>query len=266
VKARFFSAVVALAVLIPCLVLWEAQAAEWIVALVMGIGLYEYARMALPGDKFAALPLLVSGGLIYTTALHCAADGLRTAVVLGVLLIFLWSLFKVEAVEEAFSRVSKLSFGLLWVVIGGVHITLLAKTDMRWVVLLLLIVFAADTGAYFTGRAIGKHKLFERVSPKKTWEGVFGGLVTAVAATLLFAHYELPDLAINHGILLAILVGAAGVCGDLVESLVKRACGVKDSGSIMPGHGGALDRVDSLLLGGPVMVVVLEQLGLFSAA
>lgn len=257
-KIRVISAVVVLGALIPCLMLWEARAVEVLVGLLMGVGLWEFARMALPGEKWAALPLLISGGLIYSSALTCPTQGLHPAIVLSVLLLLTWSLFVPDPVEAAFARGGKLIFGLVWIVGMGLHITLLANTDLNWAILLLLIVITGDTGAYFSGRFFGKRKLFERVSPKKTWEGVYGGLVASVIATLCFAHFQLPDLTAVHGVALALLVGAAGVTGDLVESLVKRACGVKDSGAIMPGHGGVLDRVDSLLLGAPVMVLYLE--------
>jgi phosphatidate cytidylyltransferase len=264
-KTRVISAVVALSALIPCLILWEARAVEVLVALMMGAGLWEFARMALPGEKWAALPLLVAGGLIYSTALTCPTEGLHAAIVLSGLVLLAWSLLVPDTVEAAFARGGKLSFALLWIVGMGLHITLLANTDLNWAILLLLIVIAGDTGAYFSGRLFGKRKLFERVSPKKTWEGVYGGLLAAVLATLAFAHYQIPELTTGHAVALALLVGAAGVTGDLVESLVKRACDVKDSGAIMPGHGGALDRVDSLLLGAPVMFLYLE-LVLFRAA
>jgi phosphatidate cytidylyltransferase len=257
-KTRVISAVVVLGTLIPCLIVWEARAVEVLVAVVMAVGLWEFARMALPGEKWAALPLIVSGGLIYSSALICPTQGLHPAIVLSGLLLLAWSLFVPDPVEAAFARGGKLAFGLVWIVGMGLHITLLANTDLNWAILLLLIVIAGDTGAYFSGRFFGKRKLFERVSPKKTWEGVYGGLLASVLVTLGFAHSQIPELATGHAVALALLVGAAGVTGDLVESLVKRACGVKDSGAIMPGHGGALDRVDSLLLGAPVMVLYLE--------
>jgi len=241
-------------------VLWEAKAVEAIVGLLLAIGLWEYARMLFPDERFAAVPLWISGLGIYGAALFCAADVLHAVAVGGLLVLMVWVLAKNDEVEAAFARLSKMVFGLAWIVALGLHIPMLANVDMRWVVLLLLIVFAGDTGAYFSGRAFGSRKLAERVSPKKTWEGVYGGLLAAVLATLLFAHYELPDLKAVHCIGMALVVASAGVTGDLIESLVKRACGVKDSGAIMPGHGGVLDRVDSVLFGAPVMVLYMDLL------
>jgi len=122
---------------------------------------------------------------------------------------------------------------------------------------LLLMFFAmvifADTGAYYTGRLIGRHKLAPRVSPGKTIEGAVGGLIAAIAvgplSRLLFFH-EIP---IVHALVLGALIGVIGPIGDLAESMLKRGAGVKDSGTLLPGHGGVLDRVDSILFCAPLL-------------
>jgi phosphatidate cytidylyltransferase len=115
--------------------------------------------------------------------------------------------------------------------------------------------FGSDTMAYFIGRAIGRHKMAPRISPAKTWEGAIAGLVGAVAVTLLFklpTPLQLP-LSYWQAVLLGLLVSVFGQCGDLVESWLKRSAGVKESGRLMPGHGGLLDRIDSLLFAGVVV-------------
>ena len=258
-KTRVASAAVALAILVPCLVFWDTDAVEAIVALVMAIGLFEYVRMATPENRGGFYPLLLVGGGIYSSVLY-GQEYAHAVSVAGLLILFFWSLFATDTVEKGFEVGGKLFFGLVWVVVLGVHIPLMTtEWGMPAAILLLLIVFAGDTGAYFAGRAFGKKKLFERVSPKKTWAGVFGGLAASVAVTVWFTGQKFPDLGVAHAVALALLVGSAGVVGDLVESMVKRACKVKDSGSIMPGHGGALDRVDSVLMGAPVMYLYLTQ-------
>ena len=117
-----------------------------------------------------------------------------------------------------------------------------------YVVMTIMFAWFSDTGGYFAGRFFGKHKLYEAVSPKKTVEGAIGGLAgSAIGATL--AHFWfLPSIPLSHALPLSIVAGALGQAGDLGESLIKRATGVKDSGQIVPGHGGILDRVDALLL------------------
>jgi len=123
-----------------------------------------------------------------------------------------------------------------------------------WRVLLLLaIVMSSDTFAYFAGSAFGRHKLAPLVSPGKTIEGLAGGLVGGIVAALVVRHLGLPETTATAAVGLGIVVAAFGVTGDLVESLLKRWSGVKDSGRLFPGHGGMLDRLDSLLFGAPVL-------------
>ena len=124
------------------------------------------------------------------------------------------------------------------------------------------LAWAADTGAYFAGRALGKTPLFPRVSPKKTWEGAVGGAVAVVVAIGIIRTLAIPHMGWGHVVALSLIGGPAGVVGDLVESAFKRASGVKDSGSILPGHGGILDRVDSLLFTAPVTYVYVTSTGL----
>jgi phosphatidate cytidylyltransferase len=116
-----------------------------------------------------------------------------------------------------------------------------------FVLALFVFIWINDTGAYIVGSLWGKHRLFERISPKKSWEGFFGGLLFTVASSFLFAHFN-PEIPYYHWIALSVGVVVFGTWGDLVESLMKRTLGVKDSGKAIPGHGGFLDRFDSLLL------------------
>ena len=125
---------------------------------------------------------------------------------------------------------------------------------------MFMFIWLYDTGAFCVGMLLGRHRLFERISPKKSWEGVIGGVALAVAGAYI-THYwfdeffQVPDLHVWVG--LSIVVAIFSTFGDLVESLIKRTVGVKDSGHIMPGHGGILDRIDSLLLVAPAVLIYL---------
>ena len=126
--------------------------------------------------------------------------------------------------------------------------------DGAWrVVLLLAVIMVADTFALFAGRALGRRRLAAAISPDKTVEGAIGGLLGGVVAALVVRRLGLPALPLRDAVALGLLVSGAGTVGDLFESLLKRWAGVKDSGALFPGHGGMLDRLDSLLFGGPVL-------------
>jgi phosphatidate cytidylyltransferase len=122
---------------------------------------------------------------------------------------------------------------------------------------LFILMWTIDTGAYIFGKLFGKHKLFERVSPKKTWEGFIGGALVSIGGAFVMCHF-IGILAIQHWITIALLMIIFGTLGDLIESMFKRSVGMKDSGKILPGHGGILDRFDSLILAIPIIFAYLQ--------
>ena len=121
----------------------------------------------------------------------------------------------------------------------------------------LLILWASDTGAYFAGTLFGKHRLFERISPKKSWEGFWGGAALAIVVTYILTLY-FESLSVADWMIIGIIIIIGGTFGDLVESLLKRSIEIKDSGTSLPGHGGFLDRFDGLLISAPFIVAYLE--------
>jgi phosphatidate cytidylyltransferase len=123
-----------------------------------------------------------------------------------------------------------------------------------------ILLWAYDTGAYLLGTTFGKHRLMERISPKKSWEGFFGGLVIASAIACFLSGW-LGILDTKGWVIIAVIVSIAGTYGDLVESMLKRSIGVKDSGNIMPGHGGFLDRFDSMILSFPLVYLYIALFG-----
>ena len=126
-----------------------------------------------------------------------------------------------------------------------------------FIMAILIFVWLDDTGAYLVGSLIGKRKLFERISPKKSWEGFFGGLILVLASSQAFAWFA-PEISRLNWLGLATTVVLFGTWGDLIESLLKRTLGVKDSGHILPGHGGMLDRFDSVMLAVPASYIYIE--------
>ena len=131
-----------------------------------------------------------------------------------------------------------------------------APYNFHYVLGIILLIWASDVGAYLVGSLIGKHKLFERISPGKTWEGTIGAFILNIGCAFIIAHL-FQELALKHWIVISVLVSVFGTIGDLVESMFKRQAGIKDSGKIMPGHGGILDRFDSLLFVSPFVYAYL---------
>jgi len=258
VITRLLAAFVGLAVLIPALIFGGVPAVDLIVALVGVAVVSEYAAMAFPGDtRVAGLWLLGCLGLTYGVALYVDLAAWGPAL----LLVFLASMAAVtfrpgEELGDGADRYARLVAGIGWLGLLT-FIPLLRRLDdgLGWVFLVLAISWCGDTGGYFAGKYLGKRKLYPRISPKKTWMGVFGGMALAVVGVFGVRALGLPQLTPLDCVALGIVMTAAGVVGDLSESMLKRAFDVKDSGWLMPGHGGLLDRIDSVLFVAPLVYV-----------
>lgn len=233
----------------------------WLLVTVAGIGgLYEYFRLALPAEDRKFLWWAVLCGVL---PLLAAAFG-RVAPVGGGLFLSLFALVvvalnKYSGLGNAFDFIARTGFGILYVSFCLTHLVLLRALPhgIFWVLFISVIIFASDTGAYYAGREFGKAKLCPAISPGKTWVGALGGLLAGGAAGIALAGWLAPEInPVSIG-LTALLLSAVGMVGDLVESVIKRAAGVKDSGGILPGHGGLLDRGDSILLAAPALFYLL---------
>jgi phosphatidate cytidylyltransferase len=172
------------------------------------------------------------------------------------------ALFFEDKLENAPRRVGLAVLGAAWFGLFMGSLVELRQLDRGpwWIILTLSITWLNDTGAYFAGRAFGKRKLYPRISPSKTWEGAIGGAAASILAAYVVQHFWLPQL--NPWGAVAIGAGAAvlGPLGDLSESMLKRAFGAKDSGRLLPGHGGILDRVDALLFNAPFVLLLARLL------
>jgi len=126
------------------------------------------------------------------------------------------------------------------------------ETGAWWLLYIMLLVWGSDSGAYFFGKAFGKHKLAAKISPSKTWEGLLGGLLSAALISFLFSYYAPLNIVTEKLVICSIVAALASILGDLTESMLKREAGIKDSGYLIPGHGGVLDRIDSLTAAVPV--------------
>lgn len=200
--------------------------------LLLGVGLAGFALILIQSHfSFSWLELLMGSVLValVTVSVSAVSTGHRWNDALVILLGLLYVGFPLSTV-----------------------VSTRALPDGEWLVLFLAVVtWASDTGAYYTGTLWGKHPLLPSISPKKTIEGVLGGLVLAVGVALLAQQWFASQLSLVDSLILGVLLTAVGLLGDLFESVLKRRTGVKDSGGILPGHGGMLDRLDSLLFTAP---------------
>jgi phosphatidate cytidylyltransferase len=219
------------------------------------LGLDEFYRMTLPHRPleriFAAL-----GGACLPVALM-SGDFRQGMFLLAVLVLAsaLVLLFRLRDMPRMAADVALLWAGFLYVPFLLSHLVLARALPhgIAWVFMLLFVVMCGDSAAFYVGTALGKHRLYPEVSPKKSVEGAVGGLAGSVAGALVARGVFYPELAIVHAVAIALLLGLLGQAGDLFESMIKRSCGVKDSGTIIPGHGGMLDRLDSILFAAPAL-------------
>lgn len=214
--------------------------------LVSFLGLHEYYTLLRPYRPNLFVGYL-SGVGVLAGAFFLGPTGVLAGLVGLVVLLFFWSLFG-ELGAHFVGRMAVTAFGVLWVCVGVAYL-LLVRVLTHGLALTLLVVactILSDTFAFFTGRAVGRHQLAPHLSPQKSLEGAVGGLVGAVVAALVVRIYS-PWLPTRDAVVLGLIVGLAGQWGDLFESAFKRDFRVKDSGTLLPGHGGILDRFDSLL-------------------
>jgi len=244
------------------LVLWLLLDGQpWMVALLFvlaaGLCVNELVAMVLPGQHVERLVAVVLS--VSILVLLWRTPGRIGAMAVATLLVPAFTvLARPKPLETAGLRIATLWGSLIYIVVPfafGLSVALLP--ERMTIVMLLALVWAGDTGAYFVGRAIGRHKLYPTVSPKKTIEGAIGGLAASVGVAILITQVWLTRIDIPHAVLIGLLGGMAAQMGDLVESLIKRSCGVKDSGTLLPGHGGMLDRVDGVIFAFPVVAALL---------
>ena len=224
------------------------------------LGVAEAERMLVPTGqpRFLGLLDMLGSLVVFVSVAFIGADPLLIMPALAFFVVrAVAQLYAPQA--DALRNLSGSIFAVAYVAVPlGLMPVLHTMTWSLTLLAVLILIWLNDTGAFLVGSSIGKHRLFERISPKKSWEGFVGGLLTCVIAAVIAWHYGirlLEGFGLLHWILLAVVVSVFATLGDLLESLLKRTAGVKDSGNVIPGHGGVLDRIDSLLLVSPAVFV-----------
>lgn len=213
------------------------------------VGLHEYYTLLRPYRPNLLVGYLAGLGVV-VGSFFLGNRGILVGLAALVVLTFFWSLFG-ELGAHLVGRMAMTDFGVIWVAMGFSYILLVRslKHGMALTILLLSCTILNDSFAYFVGRSVGRHKLAPHISPGKTVEGAIGGLIGAVIAALLVRIYS-DWMPTKVAVIMGLVIGVVGQWGDLFESTVKRDFRVKDSGRILPGHGGILDRFDSFLFAG----------------
>jgi phosphatidate cytidylyltransferase len=260
--SRLLTAVVAAPILLGTLYALPWFAWAGFVALALIIACVEYFGLTHAEDRLARyVGTAVTLGLY---ALFIVSDfgarggvGWALSALVGVVpFALLYTLFRPLDQRTAMLRMASMAMAPMYLGLGFAANTALARVHDEMssrrvgaglVVFSLMVAWLSDTGGYFAGKTLGGPKLYATVSPNKTWSGAIGGLAGSAVGALLAHYWYLPELPLGRGLAAAVLAGALGQLGDLCESLMKRSVGVKDSGAILPGHGGILDRVDALL-------------------
>ena len=259
---RILSALVA----IPCLyILILKGGAFWFTVLICIAGLIalsEYYRITFNTQKHSVSGPIPVIGYISSLAIILFSyfkpgqfEIIAGVIALNFLLAGIIALFQFKNEPKIVEVVTKQVTGIVYVAVLISTLVLLrgnTESGISWIFFTLAMVALCDTGAYYAGTYLGKHKLCPSVSPGKTIEGFVGGMVFVLIAGLLAKHWFLPSFEWGYTVLFLILISVVGPCGDLFESVLKRTGGIKDSGSIIPGHGGVLDRIDALLFVAPV--------------
>ena len=275
-KTRVIAALVLTPLAIAAMLLLPTPWLMALAAVIFLVGLWEWLRLTDIDDTLARSVLLVVNLALMVAIVWASRTDqgfsyvlLQIMVVVGVvwwLLAGLWlKHYGFASDHDTHARVFKLAAGTLaiipaWCAIGVIHGG--QPYGHRWLFVALAIVWAADSGAYFAGRHYGRRKLAPRISPNKTVEGLAGGLLCGLAVALAFAPLAGATLAQLPAVALVALVAVAfSVVGDLFESLLKRHVGAKDSGDLIPGHGGILDRIDGVVAALPVFALGKAWLG-----
>src|SRR6185436_2635859 len=277
---RFLVALVAVPILIVILYLPRPEPAWALIFAASLIAMYELFEMTLPAED--RRPALVMG------AIACAAfywghpfalrepfgvrlggrwlvigeAGPTIALFCAVIVPGLYYLFRFRDIPSVAGRLTATITGIIYAGFLTTHLALFKRLAPmseggHFVILVLVIAWLSDTGGYFAGRFLGKAKLYEAVSPKKTWAGAYGGIAGSLLGVLVMKLAFLTWLGWFDVFAIAIVGGVIGQLGDLAESLIKRSVGVKDSGALLPGHGGILDRIDAVLFIAPYVYAYL---------
>ena len=221
-----------------------------LIIIVALIGANEYNRMTLrPEQQVERLECVGAAFVLNIAAFVGGTAHVLAAAIFSFVAIFIIFLLKCSKGRIDTDPLRRAALGIFYPSLLIAHFILLRKTDagVMWIFLVIIIAFVGDTAAFYTGRKFGRIKLLPNVSSGKTVEGCLGSIAGSIAGALIFRYFALENVSLLNMIVMTVFANVLGQAGDLCESTLKRSSGLKDSGVILPGHGGLLDRIDSLL-------------------
>jgi phosphatidate cytidylyltransferase len=262
---RVISSIVAVLALATIFWFFRVQGLYGIASFAVVVGVFEYSRLTFVRSR---VTFSVRAAFFILTVCSYAATVFREDIglivtIAGAIVFISYTLVQIRRSDELAATLQIQSAGLVGLIYCGLLPAIVVRTagladTAIWFFTLLAIVFSGDTMAYLAGRAFGRTKLLEPVSPKKTVEGSLGGLLGSMLAGVVIQTFFLQTAPLAAVAAIALVTGAFAQIGDLFESMLKRLADVKDSGSIMPGHGGILDRLDGLLFAAPVFYALVK--------
>jgi phosphatidate cytidylyltransferase len=259
--SRIITALIVLPVLIASIYfswLWPLFIVMAVAAMVLG--LYEFwllaKRRGMKPDE--VIGFLGAAALFAGFFFDVPGEALLLTLIIFVIAALAVEMLKGAPFDKMIASVGATVLGVLYVVLLGGHLVAVRmlpeqKLAAHLLFFFFLIIMGSDTGAYYTGRAFGRHKLAPKISPGKTWEGAIGGMLASLLMAVLAHYWFFPELSLKAALPLAAAMNVFGVIGDLTESALKRGADAKDAAKILPGHGGLLDRLDSLLFNAPLI-------------
>lgn len=254
------------AVTIPLILLVCYAGGLFFLAFVLAIGLlsyYEFHGLSANKNAFTNLVIgLLSTIFLIVNSYYRFIDLLRLILFIVIAMVVI-ELFRNK--QSAILNLGTSLFGILYIGLFSSTIILLREffnedyvTGGYLIISVFITIWICDSAAFFLGTALGKHKLFPRISPKKSWEGSAAGFIFALISMIALKYILLDSFSVLDAVIVGTIIGSVGQIGDLVESLIKRDAGVKDSSNLIPGHGGIFDRFDSLMLSSPVIYLYLS--------
>ncbi len=261
---RISTGLVFLVVVIGCIV-WNPYSLASVFYVAGVLGMLEYYNLIKIGGLHPQATLgILTGTVLYVTIelvkLEVAPIPIVGLTIPFFLAIFIYELYRVR--PEPFNNIAHTVMGIVYVMAPFALLNVFSFDEIvkefqpELVLGFFIMLWLNDTGAYVFGKLLGKHKLFPKISPNKTWEGAFGGILSSVAGAAVLSIYS-DNVALKHWLALAVIISISAIFGDLVESRLKRSIGVKDSSNLLPGHGGILDRFDGVLLASPMVFTYL---------